>query len=282
MSRRPALSPSRAGDFRQCPLMFRLRVVDRIPEPPSIAPRLGTLVHAVLEHVYDLPARDRTVEAAQAMLPSEWDAMLAKEPQLEELFEDASARDQFFADARERVATYFTMENPQRLEPAGREEFVEYQLDEGPNLRGVIDRVDVAPDGSIRVVDYKTGKTPHPRYGQQAKFQMRFYALLVERLRGRRPALLQLLYLRDGGTVVLHPTDDDLAQIEFEIRELWNEIASAARTGQFRTRKSTLCGWCSFQALCPEFGGTPPPLVHADVERALGIAVDSPLSAEPS
>lgn len=273
MSRSPALSPSRAGDFRQCPLMFRLRVVDRIPEPPSIAPRLGTLVHAVLEHVYDRPPQERTLETAQAMLPAEWDAMLAKEPHLEELFEDAAAHSQFFADARERLATYFTMENPQRLEPASREEFVEYQLEDGPRLRGVIDRVDVAPDGSIRVVDYKTGKTPHPRYGQQAKFQMRFYALLVERLRGRRPSLLQLLYLRDGGTVVLHPTDDDLAQIEFEIRELWNEISAAAQTGQFRPQRSKLCGWCSFQELCPEFGGTPPALAPADVERALGVAV---------
>jgi putative RecB family exonuclease len=272
MSRSPALSPSRAGDFRQCPLMFRLRVIDRVPEPPSIAPRLGTLVHAVLEHVYDLAARERTLDAAKAMLDGEWAAMLAKEPDLESLFDSPGHRETFFADARERLATYFTMENPQRLEPAGREEFVEYQLDDGPNLRGVIDRVDVAPDGSIRVVDYKTGKTPHPRYGQQAKFQMRFYALLIERLRGRRPALLQLLYLRDGGTVVLHPTDEDLAQIEFEIRELWAQITAAARSGEFRPQKSKLCDWCNFQSLCPAFGGTPPVLVAADVERALGIA----------
>ena len=272
MSRSPALSPSRAGDFRQCPLMFRLRVIDRIPEPPSIAPRLGTLVHAVLEHVYDLPARERTLESAHGMLDAEWATMIAKEPDLEELFTGPAERESFFADARERLATYFTMENPQRLEPAGREEFVEYQLTDGPNLRGVIDRVDVAQDGSIRVVDYKTGKTPHPRYGQQAKFQMRFYALLVERLRGRRPALLQLLYLRDGGTVVLRPTDDDLAQIEFEIRELWDDISGAARSGQFQTQRSKLCGWCSFQALCPEFGGTPPPLDPVAVHRALGIA----------
>ncbi|WP_297084423.1 PD-(D/E)XK nuclease family protein [uncultured Demequina sp.] len=271
MSRAPALSPSRAGDFRQCPLMFRLRVIDRVPEPPSIAPNLGTLVHQVLEDIYDRPARERTVETSHAMVVPAWEAMTAKDPELEELFETPRDLEQFIADARERLSTYFTMENPQRLEPAGREEFVEYRLDDGPNLRGVIDRVDVAPDGSIRIVDYKTGRTPHPRYGQQAKFQMRFYALLVERLRGRRPTLLQLLYLRDGGTVVLHPTDEDLAMVEHEIRELWDAIVAAARAGDFRTQKSRLCDWCSFQALCPEFGGTPPPLEIAAVERALGV-----------
>ncbi|WP_200807825.1 PD-(D/E)XK nuclease family protein [Demequina sp. NBRC 110056] len=273
MSRAPALSPSRAGDFRQCPLLFRLRTIDRLPEPPSLVPNLGTLVHAVLEHLYDRPPAERTAATAHAMLEPAWEAMVAKDPELADLVADPAERESFFSDARGRLDTYFTMENPQRLEPTGREEFVEYQLDDGPRLRGVIDRVEVAPDGSIRITDYKTGKTPHPRYGQQAKFQMRFYALLVERLRGRRPALLQLLYLRDGGTVVLHPTDQDMDLIEHEIRELWADITAAARNLSFRPQPSKLCDWCSFQAQCPQFGGTPPALDPAAVERALGISV---------
>ena len=62
--RRAALSPSRAKDFMQCPLMFRLRTVDRLPDPGSLATHKGTLVHGVLERLYDLPARERTREAA--------------------------------------------------------------------------------------------------------------------------------------------------------------------------------------------------------------------------
>ena len=272
MSRRsPALSPSRAGDFRQCPLMYRLRVVDRIPEEPSAAATLGTLVHSVLEHLYDRPAAERTEATASAMLEPQWRAMLERDPALAALHADAAAEAAWLSDGRGRLATYFTMENPQRLEPAGREEFVELQLEDGPLLRGFIDRIDVAPDGSIRIIDYKTGKTPLPQYGHKEKFQMRFYALLVERLRGRRPALLQLLFLKDGGTLVLRPSDDDLAQIEFEVRELWDEILGAARAGAFRPKKSKLCGWCSFQSLCPEFGGEAPALDPDAVERALGV-----------
>ncbi|MFW7415006.1 RecB family exonuclease [Demequina sp. SO4-18] len=272
MASAPGISPSRASDFRQCPLMFRLRVVDRIPEPPSPAATLGTLVHTVLEHLYDLPAMDRTPSAAAAMVEPEWRAMLDKDPELAALHADATAERMWLDDARERVDRYFRLENPQRLEPAAREEYVELQLEDGPSLRGVIDRVDVAPDGSIRIVDYKSGKAPRPQYGQAAKFQMRFYALLVERLRGRRPALLQLLYLRDGGTVVMHPTAQDLEQVEHEIRELWDDILHAARSGSFRPSPSKLCGWCSFQALCPEFDGVTPPLEPAAVERAFGVA----------
>src|SRR5699024_8930218 len=47
----PALSPSRASDFMQCPPLYRFRVVDRLPEPPNPAAARGTLVHAALERV---------------------------------------------------------------------------------------------------------------------------------------------------------------------------------------------------------------------------------------
>ena len=58
---------------------------------------------------------------------------------------------------------WFTLEDPTRLEPAERELFVETELDSGLRLRGIIDRVDVAPTGEVRIVDYKTGKAPRPR-----------------------------------------------------------------------------------------------------------------------
>jgi putative RecB family exonuclease len=251
--------------------MFRLRIIDQVPEPPSAAATLGTLVHSVLERLFDLPASERTVDAATASLEPTWLSMRAASPELQSLHPSPREEGAWLREAAARVATYFSLENPQRLEPAGREEFLEWQLPDGPLLRGVIDRVDVAPDGSIRVVDYKTGKSPAQQYGAQAKFQMRFYALLVERLRGRRASVLQLLYLRDGVSVVLHPTEDDLERIEHEVRALWAEIVEAARSSTWRTRRSTLCGWCSFQALCPEFGGAPPPLTPAAVVAALGV-----------
>ena len=64
-SRRPwALSPSRAADFMSCPLLYRFRVVDRLPQAPRSAAARGTVVHAVLERLFDLPAVERTLAAA--------------------------------------------------------------------------------------------------------------------------------------------------------------------------------------------------------------------------
>ena len=274
---RPGLSPSRANDFMQCPLLFRFRVVDRLPEPPSAAAVRGTLVHAVLERLFDAPAGTRTLEAARALLPQAWEDIVAERPDCADLVPDGDPS-AWLAEAEPLLATYFTLEDPNRLQPAERELVVRSELDPELELRGVVDRLDVAPDGAMRVVDYKTGRSPAPGFESAALFQMRFYALLLARLRGRVPAMLQLVYLGDG-TVLRHvPGEGELDTVERRIRAIWAGIRTAARDDAWQPRRSALCSWCAHQALCPLFGGTPPAVSPDDVERATGVR---PAAAPP-
>ena len=269
--KRAALSASRAKDFQQCPLMFRLRVVDKIPEPPSAAAVRGTLVHAVLEHLFNLPADQRQEEAALALVEPRWRALVEQRPEVTQVAPEAGDAAAFLAQARALVSNYFRVENPRRLQPAARERFVEVELDSGLLLRGFMDRVDVAPNGAVRVVDYKTGKAPGPRFTAEALFQMKFYALMLWRLEGTAPARLQLIYLADGRTLTLDPLPEELAAFERDVMHLWDQIERAVHSQQFAARKTRLCDWCSFQQLCPAFGGTTPP-VPEDGLRALAAA----------
>jgi putative RecB family exonuclease len=151
--RGPALSPSRAADFMTCPLLYRFRVIDRLPEPPTEATARGSLVHAVLERLFDLPAGERTPAAARALLGPEWERLAADEPSLATLFPNDGERAVWYASAESIVDAYFRLEDPRRLEPSAREEYVETALDSGLRLRGYIDRLDIAPGGQIRIVD---------------------------------------------------------------------------------------------------------------------------------
>ncbi|MGK5730393.1 RecB family exonuclease [Streptomyces sp. URMC 124] len=260
-----ALSPSRAGDFMQCPLLYRFRVIDRLPEKPSAAATRGTVVHAVLERLFDAPAAERTAERAKGLVPGEWERMLSSRPELAELFhgEDGAHDPQLLAkwlgDAERLVERWFTLEDPTRLEPAERELYVETELESGPLLRGFIDRVDVAPSGDVRIVDYKTGKAPAPRFRSEALFQMTFYALVLWKLQGKVPRRLQLVYLGSGDVLTYDPVEAELRAVERKLRALWDAIVLATETGEWRPRPTKLCGWCDHQAVCPEFGGTPPP-----------------------
>jgi len=269
-----ALSPSRASDFKQCPLLYRFRVIDRLPSPPSPAAARGTLVHAVLERLFDLPAPQRTPEAATALLAPEWERLVAAEPELAGLLDvdEDGAVDAWFAQAQGLVERWFTLEDPTRLEPAERELYIEAELD-GLVLRGYVDRLDVAPDGALRVVDYKTGRSPSELFERSSLFQMRFYALVLWRLRGVVPRMLQLVYLGNGEVVRYQPDEADLLATERGVKALWAAIERSAQTGDWRPRVSRLCDWCEHRALCPEWGGTPPPLPEDARRRALDPAV---------
>lgn len=272
----PSLSPSRAADFMRCPLLYRFRVIDKLPEKPSPAATRGTVVHAVLERLFDAPAAERTAPRARAMVPGEWERLLKARPELAELFrgEDGAADPErlgrWLADAERLVEQWFSLEDPTRLEPAERELYVETRLESGLTLRGYIDRVDVAPSGEVRIVDYKTGKAPAPQYAADALFQMKFYALVLWRLRGAVPRRLQLVYLGSGDVLTYDPGESDLLAVERKVRALWEAIAEATATGVFLPRQTKLCGWCDHQAHCPEFGGTPPPYPLAAVPAPSG------------
>ena len=285
--RRPSLSPSRAADFKTCPLLSRFRTIDRLPERKSLAAVRGTLVHAVLERLYDLPPAGRTVEAAQELIEPAW-AELRDEPGIAELFAtaqddgaetDANAPesvDTWLASAGKLVEKYFALEDPTRIQPEGREQLVEVTLPDGLLLRGFVDRLDVAPNGALRVVDYKTGSLPREAFEAKALFQMKFYALVLWRTRGVVAAQLKLIYLGDGDTLTYAPDEAELLRFERTLQAIWAAIGRAVATGDFRPNKTRLCGWCAHQAVCPAFGGTPPPF-PAEAAAAAGWQTQLPI-----
>lgn len=258
---RPALSPSRATDFKQCPLLYRFRAIDRLPEATSAAQLRGSVVHAALEQLYGLPAGLRSPDTARSLVQRAWDQMVAAEPELAgEL--DPGQPTQLLEDARALVSGYYRLEDPTRFHPQCCEQRVEVELADGTLLRGYIDRIDVAATGELRVVDYKTGKAPPAARALaefKAMFQMKFYAVALFRSRGVPPTRLRLIYLADGQLLDYSPDRDELLRFEKTLMAIWRAIQSAGETGDFRPNPSRLCDWCPHQQRCPAFGGTPPP-----------------------
>jgi len=265
------LSPSRAADFKTCPLLYRFRSIDRLPERTTVDQARGTLVHAVLERLFDLPADQRTPAAAAALVAPQWQRLLDTDPTLADVVTTGPAEpasdepaprpelDEFLAAARHLLDGYFTVEDPRRLEPAERESLVNAVVDGELLIRGYIDRLDVSPGGDLRVVDYKTGGAPREAFESRALFQLKFYALVLWRTRGVVPRVLRLLYLRDAEICDYTPDAEELQRFERTVLALWRAILQATESRDFRPKQSRLCDWCSYQTYCPVYGGTPPP-----------------------
>lgn len=258
-----ALSPSAIAEFRDCALRFRLRRLDRVPEPPSPEAVRGTLVHLVLERLFDLPAAERVPERADVLVLPCWRELATQSPGLAELVPD-DGLEAWLAPCRRALAAYFELEDPRLLEPAERELYVETLLDSRLLLRGVVDRVDVAADGRLRVVDYKSGRSPGAGFEQRALAQLRFYALVIWRSRGVLPAELRLVYLGDTQTVSYVPDIAELRATERLAESVWAAVRDATASGGFEPQPGRACRWCSYQALCPAYDGTPPPYPPPD------------------
>ena len=277
----PSLSPSRAADFKTCPLLYRFRTIDRLPERKSLAAVRGTLVHSVLERLYDLPAAQRTVEAAQELLEPAW-AELREEPGVAELFAvaqddggetDASAPESveaWLASAGDagREVLHARGPDPHRARTAARS-WSRSRCPTGCCCAASSTGSTSPRNGALRVVDYKTGAVPREAFEGKALFQMKFYALVLWRTRGVVAAPAQAALPRDGDALTYAPDEAELIRFERTLQAIWAAIERAVATGDFRPNKSRLCDWCDHQALCPAFGGTPPPF-PAEAAAAAG------------
>ncbi|RMH82017.1 MAG: PD-(D/E)XK nuclease family protein [Actinomyces sp.] len=244
----PALSPSGASTFEQCPRRWRFRYVDRLPDPPGPDALAGTFAHRVLELLCGEAAADRTVERARVLARMVWPE-LAESDDFAALDLDADGVRAFKWRAWSAIEGLWDVENPATVEVHATELRVDTVVG-GVPFRGVIDRVDVEPDGLV-VTDYKSGRAPSARFAPARLTQVLLYAAALEAESGTRPVRARLLYLgqRSVDTTVTRDTLDEASE---GLRRTWDDIRRSCEVDEFPARPGPLCGWCAYVDRCPE------------------------------
>jgi putative RecB family exonuclease len=249
-----SLTPSKVASFKDCALAFRFSAIDRLPEPPSPHTTKGTLVHRALELLFCLEPGERTVAAAVQCLQRA-QAQLREHPEYAGLGLTPDEEATFVAEAESLLRNYFQLEDPSAIHPIGLELKLEVEVG-SLRLRGVIDRLELDA-GRLVVTDYKSGKAPRERYEQGRLGGVHFYAFLCERLFGRRPDRIQLLYLSEPVAIIAEPSEQSVRGLEQRASAIWKAVERACETENFKPRPSGLCEWCSFREYCPAWGGDP-------------------------
>jgi putative RecB family exonuclease len=264
-----SLSPSSMGTFTSCPLSFRFSYIERLPEPPSAPASKGTLVHLALQHLMWRPAAERTLEAGlQDLARAKADLEAHPEFDLHLTEEEWAA---FYADAEVLLRRYFDMEDPRDITVLGLELRVCAETSDGVLIRGIIDRLELDANGDLVVTDYKTGSAPSEGWEQKSMAGVHIYSLLCERMFGKRPARVQLLYLSKPERIVTVSSDQSIRGVEVKSGAVMKAVRTACMRDDFRARQSALCAYCSFQEFCPAYGGNPndakPVLLARQAER---------------
>jgi RecB family exonuclease len=238
------LSSTKIGTYDSCPLKYRLKYIDKVPERKTRATgEFGSIMHTILEEFHGLDSENQTKDALFGLLEKHW---------REDSFEYRQRGEEFKKQGEEILTEYFrfVQENPPNV--VGREKAFSYTMpDINVKISGKIDRIDEEDDG-LAIVDYKTSRKKEKA---EKNLQMALYteAILndaVSDINGT-PGKASLHFLRHGEDPLSSHTfsEEELEESRVKIRD----VASGIRAGSFGTKKSDFtCQYCDYKDfLCP-------------------------------
>ncbi|MHC4821368.1 MAG: RecB family exonuclease [Planctomycetota bacterium] len=253
--------PTAIETYRNCPRKWSF---DRDPEikrkyrQPTQALYVGMCIHDALERFFDpmlTPRSDRTYERLVNELRAAWggkylSARRARERREErkKLFGDDRATEGAVGEKAKHLLHRFFQTQDLEAVPYTAEQFHEIPLGKH-TLAGKVDRVDKLDDGTLKVVDYKTGKGKTVKQLRRDDLQLAIYAMVVGRKFGIHVSKCSMIYLKDDVEVGFEPDEAWLAEKEAEVVALLDRMAVDEECGP---TPNVLCGWCDYRPLCPE------------------------------
>jgi DNA helicase-2/ATP-dependent DNA helicase PcrA len=234
------LSYTQIQTFLDCPLHYRAKYIMKVPSAPTASLSFGTSVHNTLKDFYTDPTQDIFELYHKNWLPIG--------------YLSAEQAKKFFAKGELFLKRYLETE----YKPEGKTVMLEQPFNTPlvfekrfMKIGGKIDRVDILSDGSIEIVDYKTGAHSLTEREAQDNLQLSFYALAATLLRenpfGKKPeeVKLTLYYLDEQKKLSVTRTAEQLEQAKAKIFEVADKIAHS----DFKCSHSILCKSCEYKML---------------------------------
>ena len=233
------LSASAVDTYERCGLQFKLERDWRLSAKPAAAMQYGAAIHRVLKTYFDSIAlgRPKTDDELIDLFRRDLADSKILEPYQHELYENQGVEQlrDFLAAVRLRT--------PQVLHT---EQSFEIRLGDTV-VAGRIDRIDQRPDGSVAIVDYKTGKARDQEDADES-LQLSLYAIAAREKWGYNVGALIFYNLEENVPVVTARSEGQLLEARGRVEAAAQGIAA----GMFEAKTGIHCNFCAYRSLCPE------------------------------
>ena len=247
-------SHSRLNTFKNCPLNFRFRYVDKLPsEDESLAAFLGSRVHEALEYLYREVTARRLPELEEVLLMFErrWDA---EDSDLVVPRRRGMDKEQAKQEGRVQIKNYYGSHHPFQN---GRVLLLEGRLKfflGGPtriSFQAILDRLVRADDGALEVHDYKTGRRLPTQKQLDQDSQLSLYEIAVrDKFKHRGEVRLIWHCLAHQKALSSRRTPDALEKTRVLLGAQVLKVREARAQGHFPPRPGPLCYYCSYRKAC--------------------------------
>ncbi|MGA8200548.1 MAG: ATP-dependent DNA helicase [Candidatus Sulfotelmatobacter sp.] len=233
------LSASAIETYEICPLQFKFEREWKLSRQLHAAVQYGAAMHRVLRTYYDSVRLKRT-KPDEELLQQFSDDLLSTGIQ------DDYQRDLYLEQGLEQLKEFLAGTRSATLpEVLHTEEWFDVEI-AGTKLTGRIDRMDRALDGSVVIVDYKTGKARSQEDADES-LQLSIYAMAAEQRWGYRVSELVFHNLEGNIPIVSKRTEFQLEQARERVLAVVRGIAE----GNFKPKPDFYCNFCAFRGLCP-------------------------------
>ena len=226
--------------FQQCPRQYKFQYIDHLgsiyrKSRPYFT--MGDHVHATLKDFLSVvPASERNAAKLEDLLREKW-------RRYRKGFNNREDEKRWGEKALKQLRR-FAQNHDISVTPCMVEDYHSAELTDNILLKGKIDRVDKEADGSLHIIDYKTGKIP-PEINQ---IQLHIYALILSRKQGLPLKKASYLYLETCEFRTIELTPADLAQATSYVIELANRICQEK---EYPATPNIYCWNCDFLEICP-------------------------------
>lgn len=232
------LSPYSIGIYEQCPRRYKYHYVDRLIREyrkPWPWLTMGNHVHATLIDFFSVvPVERRTVETIENLLRQKWSRN-------REGFSD-SEEEREYGERALGMLRRFVETQQIDIQPLMVERFHEAPVNENLIINGRIDRIDRLDDGSLHIIDYKTGKAE-----ESDTFQLLLYYLIISRTLTWPVSKVSYLHLEDSIWQTVEVQDKDVDRSRQRVLSIADKIE---RETEYPIITGPLCQYCDFEQIC--------------------------------
>jgi DNA helicase II / ATP-dependent DNA helicase PcrA len=238
--------------YDNCPMQYKYAFILKVPVSGDKASLIfGRLMHKVLcDFLSPLSIggqADIFEDKKRQEVYLKWSRLLKIYQQnfISDGYVSKQEKENYYKQGLESLRLFFHEFKKQKNKILYLEKNFSFRLD-NDIIKGTIDRIDKLADNSIKVIDYKTGKS-HEKLSFKDKRQLIIYQLFLERSLNFSVSSLNYYYLIDGTWQSFFATDKEKEKVELELREQ----ISAIKKRQFKAKPSKLCNYCDFKEICP-------------------------------